>query len=272
MRQHGNDRRAGSTPGPRPDAEPTTDTADATHVVTAAAVDPAGDTPEPRSRRAFIRHTSMGVGSAAMAAAGISASTAAHASPGVRSAKATAAGVPLALTPSCNGGETPAQMEGPLFKPESPQRTKVVTPGITGVLLTLRGVVYDPQCNPLADTLLEFWQTDHNGDYDTSGFSLRGHQYTNARGEYRLDTIVPRDYWGRWGRRTPHIHVQAQAPGGPLFITQLYFPDDTQAYGRDFAVLNARDQLLNRACVIALEARHDGNYDGAFDFVIKTTV
>jgi protocatechuate 3,4-dioxygenase beta subunit len=272
MRQHGHDRRAGSVPGQRPDASPAPEAADSSHIVTAVAADPAEDTPEPRSRRTFLRNTSIGVGSAAIAAAGISASTVAPASAGVRPADAQAAGVPLALTPSCNGTETPAQMEGPLFKPASPQRTKVVTSGITGVLVTLRGVVYDPECNPLADTLLEFWQTDHNGDYDTSGFSLRGHQYTNARGEYRLDSIIPRDYWGRWGRRAPHIHVQAQAPGGPLFITQLYFPDNTQAYGRDFALLNARDQLLNRACVVDLEARDDGDYDGTFDFVIKTTV
>ncbi|MFJ7073666.1 dioxygenase [Streptomyces sp. NPDC098781] len=267
MRQHGHDRRAGSMPGRRPDESPAPD---------AAALDPAEDNPEDtprsRSRRTFIRTTSIGVGSAAVAAAGISGSTTASASARVRPLAAKAAGVPLALTPSCNGGETPEQMEGPLFKPESPQRTKVITPGITGVPLTLRGVVYDPDCDPLADTLLEFWQTDHNGDYDTSGFSLRGHQYTNARGEYRLDTIIPRDYWGRWGRRTPHIHVRAQAPGGPLFITQLYFPDDTRAYGRDFALLNARDQLLNRACVVALEARDDGGYDGTFDFVVKTAV
>ncbi|MCR8576630.1 hypothetical protein [Streptomyces sp. Isolate_219] len=50
------------------------------------------------------------------------------------------------------------------------------------------------------------------------------------------------------------------------------FPDDTQAYGRDFAALNAADRLLNRACTIGLTGPAAGLYTGTFDFVITTTV
>ncbi|GGW49742.1 dioxygenase family protein [Streptomyces xantholiticus] len=184
--------------------------------------------------------------------------------------EARVAGRPLAVTPACDGHETPAATEGPLFKPQSPERTDFLTPAVRGVQLDLSGIVYDTACKPLPGSLIEFWQCDQNGDYDTAGFSLRGHQYTNSRGAFRLRTIIPRDYWGRWGRRAPHIHTQVQAPGGPVLVTQLYFPDDTQAYGRNFAALNASDRLLNRACTITL-AGPQGGYTGAFDFVIQTT-
>lgn len=220
------------------------------------------------SRRAFIRTSSAGMTAALVATSGAGAALAA---PMSTVQEARAAGRPLAVTPACDGHETPAATEGPLFKPESPERTDFITPAIRGVRLDFSGVVYDTACKPLPGTLIEFWQCDQNGDYDTAGFSLRGHQHTNSRGAFRLTTIIPRDYWGRWGQRAPHIHTQVQAPGGPVLVTQLYFPDDTQAYGRDFATLNAADRLLNRACTITLAGPKDGRYTGAFDFVIQTT-
>ncbi|MGP3984321.1 dioxygenase family protein [Streptomyces sp. KR80] len=226
--------------------------------------------PDPKSRRSFIRAGSLGVTSVALAATGVASvneSVASESSPAATRPRSA----PLAVTPACSGHETPAATEGPLFKPESPERTNFITPAITGVYLRLRGVVYDTACKPLPDCLIEFWQCDQNGDYDTAGFSLRGHQRTTARGTYELETIIPRDYWGRWGKRAPHIHTQVQAPGGPILVTQLYFPDDTKAYGRDFAALNARDRLLNRACTITLESLGTGRYAGTFDFVISTT-
>ncbi|MGW1892443.1 dioxygenase family protein [Streptomyces sp. NPDC002004] len=223
----------------------------------------------PRSRRAFMRVGSIGVTTAAFAASGVAATVAQPTTP--HPAPAKAGNAPMALTPSCTGEETPALIEGPLFKPDSPARTDLVTPAVsTGVHLRLSGVVYDTACTPIPGCQIEFWQCDQYGDYDTAGFTLRGHQRTTARGGYELETIIPRDYWGRWGQRAPHIHARVQAPGGPVLITQLFFPDDTEAYGRDFAVLNARDRLLNRACTIALERQAAGGYAGTFHFVITT--
>ncbi|MEU9111298.1 dioxygenase [Streptomyces sp. NPDC048483] len=227
------------------------------------------------SRRSFLRSTSAGVTSVALGAsvAASAGSPPAHAADTDASDPAARRGTrPLAVTPACSGQETPASIEGPLFKPRSPARSDLITPAIRGVRLDLSGVVYDTACKPLPETLIEFWQCDQNGDYDTSGFSLRGHQYTDSRGAYRLRTIIPRDYWGRWGQRAPHIHTQVQASGGPVLITQLYFPDDTQAYGRDFTALNAADRLLNRACTIRLTGPENDRYAGTFDFVITTTV
>src|SRR5205085_4094632 len=72
---------------------------------------------------------------------------------------------------------------------------------------------------PVAGALLDFWQADERGASDTSGFRLRGHQFTDAYGGYRLETIMPGLYPGR----TRHIHVKLQAPNRAVVTTQLYF-------------------------------------------------
>ncbi len=69
--------------------------------------------------------------------------------------------------------------------------------------------------------LLDFWQCDEKGEYDTNGFSLRGHQYANSKGEFFLETLIPGSYPGR----TPHLHVKVQRKGGQVLTTQLYLPN-----------------------------------------------
>jgi len=217
------------------------------------------------TRRAAV-HTGV-VGVAALALGGMSSPSAqAGGSPGGTVAEPNAA--ELALTPSCtDGDETPRNIEGPFFKRNSPLRTDLRTPGVSGVLLNLSGTVYDRHCRVVPGALLEFWQADARGAYDNSGYTLRGHQFTADTGSYTLATVLPRDYRNGRDRRTPHMHVKVQAARGPVLTTQLFFPDDTRAYGLDFARLNARDSFIDRRCTIALTAITDG-YDGVFDFAI----
>ena len=59
------------------------------------------------------------------------------------------------------------------------------------------GQVVDAACRPISGALLDFWQSDDRGRYDNQGYLLRGHQYANAKGEFRLDTLVPGEYPGR---------------------------------------------------------------------------
>jgi protocatechuate 3,4-dioxygenase beta subunit len=189
---------------------------------------------------------------------------------GVVAAGAAKAGT-LPLTPSCtDGDDTPSNIEGPFFKPNSPLRTNLVTPGVTGVLLGMTGKVYDIRCRPVAGALIEFWQADRNGRYDNSGYTLRGHQFSAADGTYVLDTVVPKDYRSGSTWRTPHIHVKVQAPRSRMLTTQLFFPDNTQAYGVNFAALNARDGYIDRDCTILLGQLSNNRYPGSFDFVVRT--
>ncbi len=138
-------------------------------------------------------------------------------------AGAAAAG-PLPPTPACDDGDdpTPPETEGPFFTPSSPQRASLLEPGLAGTRLTLAGVVVGASCHPVERALLDFWQADSGGEYDNQGFRLRGHQFTDAKGRFRLETIVPGLYTGR----TRHIHVKVQAPHEPVLTTQLYFPGE----------------------------------------------
>jgi protocatechuate 3,4-dioxygenase beta subunit len=130
---------------------------------------------------------------------------------------------PLDPTPSCGAdGATPEQTEGPFFTPDSPERTSLLEPGLAGTALVLRGRVLDTSCRPIPGALVDFWQADDAGEYDNSGYRLRGHQFSDADGVYVLRTIVP----GLYSGRTRHIHVKGQSRGGPVLTTQLYFPDE----------------------------------------------
>ena len=107
---------------------------------------------------------------------------------------------------------TIAQTEGPYFKAGSHESASLITPDMPGTKLVLSGYVLTTDCKPVAHALLDFWQANANGQYDNSGYSLRGHQFTDAAGHYQLTTVIPGLYPGR----TEHIHVKVQAPGGPV--------------------------------------------------------
>jgi len=161
------------------------------------------------------------------------------------------------LTPGQSQSLTPAQTEGPYFKAGSPERTALVDDGLSGTRLLLTGRVLDPDGQPVAGALLDFWQANASGAYDNRGYTLRGHQYTDERGAYHLETVVPGLYPGR----TRHIHVKVQAPNGPLLTTQLYFPNEPR---------NASDGIFSPALVLPIQTADDGTESASFDFVVQT--
>ena len=163
-------------------------------------------------------------------------------------------------TPACADADdvTPPQTEGPYFKPSSPQRTSLLEPGMAGTRLVLTGRVLATDataCRPVARALLDFWQADDRGTYDAAGYRLRGHQFTDESGAYRLETIVPGLYTGR----TRHIHVKVQAPNRPILTTQLYFPGEPR---------NARDPIYDPRLVLPVQDTSEGKL-AAFDFVLR---
>ena len=158
----------------------------------------------------------------------------------------------IAPTPQCEDGDAPTseQTEGPYFRPDSPERTSLEEDGVRGDRLVVSGRVLGTDCRPVERALIDFWQADGAGEYDLDGFRLRGHQFTDARGRFRLVTVVPGIYPGR----TRHIHVKVQRPRGPVLTTQLYFGGEGG---------NARDGLFDPALVMS------GDRSAArFDFVV----
>ena len=134
-------------------------------------------------------------------------------------------------TPECGDGDepTPAETQGPFYTPDSPLRGSLLERGTAGTRVVLTGHVFSNACRPIPGALLDFWHADDDGEYDNVGFKLRGHQFTDAMGAYRLETIVPGLYPGR----TRHFHVRVQAPKGRILTTQLYFPGE-QRNRRDY--------------------------------------
>jgi protocatechuate 3,4-dioxygenase beta subunit len=163
----------------------------------------------------------------------------------------------LPPTPACGDDDddlTIAQTEGPYYTPNTPERTSLLEPGITGTRLLVTGTVLSTGCTPIARALVDFWHCDDAGVYDNVGYKLRGHQFTDDAGRYSLETIVPGVYPGR----TRHIHVKVQAPNQPVLTTQLYFPGEPA---------NARDGIYNPALEMALQDSAEGQL-GTFNFVL----
>lgn len=169
---------------------------------------------------------------------------------------AVAAMVELEPTPACVDSDdiTPPQTAGPFYKPRSPERKSLLELGIQGTRIMLEGQVRSTKCKPVQGALVDFWQADGNGVYDNAGYRLRGHQFADGAGRYRLETVTPGVYPGR----TRHFHVRVQAPNRPVLTTQLYFPGEPE---------NKRDFIFNAKLVIALR-NSAGAKAASFDFVL----
>ncbi|MGH7279107.1 MAG: intradiol ring-cleavage dioxygenase [Candidatus Rokuibacteriota bacterium] len=163
----------------------------------------------------------------------------------------------LEPTPACGDDAhvTPRQTEGPFFKPQSPRRQSLLESGTAGTRIVVEGTVLTMGCQPVPRALLDFWHADDHGRYDNAGYHLRGHQFADDAGRYRLQTIVPGLYPGR----TRHFHVKVQAPDGPVLTTQLYFPGEAA---------NERDFIFSPKLTVATRDVPDGKL-GRFDFVLR---
>ena len=168
-----------------------------------------------------------------------------------------ASAAPLQATPACDDGDdpTPELTEGPYFSSGSPRRRSLLGGGVTGTRLTITGYVLTTACKPVRRAKLDFWQADASGEYDNQGYRLRGHQFTDAAGRWRVDTIVPGLYTGR----TKHIHVKVQRPGGAVLTTQVFFPGVSG---------NRGDRLYDSALLLRRWRRVGNRRTARFDFVL----
>jgi protocatechuate 3,4-dioxygenase beta subunit len=167
-------------------------------------------------------------------------------------------GEAASLVPDCTSpaAPTPAMTEGPYYKTGSPERTSLLEPDMTGTRLLITGYVLTTDCEPIPGALLDFWQTDDQGQYDNAGFRLRGHQFTDETGRYQLETISPGIYPGR----TAHIHVKVQAPNGPVLTSQLFLPEVPD---------NQVDSIFSPQLVMEVEDTQDGKL-ASFNFVLDS--
>jgi protocatechuate 3,4-dioxygenase beta subunit len=162
----------------------------------------------------------------------------------------------LAPTPQCHDGDQPTerQIEGPFYKPSSPERSDLLERGTKARMVELSGTVLTRNCKPVSRVLIDLWHADETGEYDNRGFRYRGHVFTDAAGRFDFRTIRPAPYPGR----TRHYHVKVLATGRQLLTTQLYFPNEP---------LNARDDFYSRALEVALADAGEA-MKARFDFVL----
>jgi protocatechuate 3,4-dioxygenase beta subunit len=181
-------------------------------------------------------------------------------------ATATSASTPSATVPAtqsitnatlaCTTPATPLVelTEGPYYTANPPQNATLRTAGVAGTPLTLTGYVVSKSCQPIANAKLDFWQADGNGNYDNSGYTLRGWQLTGANGAYRLDTVIPGLYPGR----TEHIHFKVTV-NGQTYTSQLFFPGVSQ---------NASDSIYSSRMLVTLNTT-TSPVTGSFTFIVN---
>jgi protocatechuate 3,4-dioxygenase beta subunit len=114
-----------------------------------------------------------------------------------------------------------------------------------GEPLVMSGRVTDPERQPVADALIEVWQTAPNQLYDVQDRDqpqghLRASFRTSIEGTYRFRTIMPVSYpipddgpagqllaaMGRHPFRPAHVHFMISAPGYRTLVTHLFFEGD----------------------------------------------
>lgn len=161
------------------------------------------------------------------------------------------------------GKATENSVLGPFFTedaPDVPLGESIASEGkgeymyVEGRVLTLKG-------EPIPGAVIETWETDEKGFYDTqyterSVPDCRGRLRTDAEGTYGYRAVVPVSYpipgdgpvgdlllkLGRQNLRPSHLHVMIDAPGFRKVVTSLY-PEGDEFLSSD-AVFGVKKSLV----------------------------
>ncbi|MCY4525752.1 MAG: hypothetical protein OXB89_04010, partial [Anaerolineaceae bacterium] len=145
------------------------------------------------------------------------------------------------LTPGCSPSIAQTSL------PEFPDPVEAL-----GEVFILQGRVLDTHGEPVADALVEIWQTDSNGAYDhprasrggfDSNFQHFGADLSDNEGFWAFRTVIP----GQEARRPLHIHFRVRLDDQPVLTSQFYFAtmlDDTESDGIFRGAGDAVESLL----------------------------
>ena len=121
--------------------------------------------------------------------------------------------------------QTASQTAGPFFHLgfEHACRDPIVA-SPADVAVTIRGRVLDGAGDPVPDAVLEIWQPDASGSFDTTGARGFGRICTDDRGEFVIRSIQPGSIDGR---QAPHFNVTVLMRGLLRHLsTRVYFSND----------------------------------------------
>jgi hydroxyquinol 1,2-dioxygenase len=161
-------------------------------------------------------------------------------------------------------GATESTVFGPFHRlgaPEMPAGGNIAHRDTAGLPALVRGRVLDLDGKPIAGAVLDVWQTQTNGLYDSQdqaldGLHMRGKFTTDAEGRYLIRTVRPVNYpipsdgpvgvmlkaTGRHPWRPAHIHFVVSAEGYDPVTTHIF--DRTDPYLESDAVFAVKDSLI----------------------------
>jgi len=156
----------------------------------------------------------------------------------------------------------------------------LVSPQAKGERILVKGRILDGAGQPLTDALVEIWQADAAGLYNSPEekrgaadphFTGWGRQPTNSKtGEFRFETIKPGRAPYPDGRlMAPHITVWIVARGINIGLhTRLYFGDEQNANAED-PVLARIEHRARIATLIAPRSEENGLPCYTFDIHLQ---
>jgi len=171
------------------------------------------------------------------------------------------------LVDSINNAKPPEATEstvlGPFFTEDAHdvQNGDSIASEGKGDYMYVEGRVTDTQGKPVVNAIIDTWQTDGHGLYDTQYDErlepdCRGRLRTKEDGSYAFRAVVPVPYpipsdgtvgrmvakLGRHVFRPAHLHMQIQAPGYETLTTALYFKGDPYLFSD--AVFGVKSSLI----------------------------
>jgi catechol 1,2-dioxygenase len=144
--------------------------------------------------------------------------------------------------------ETTSDILGPFYRPDGPVRSNLRIAGEKGEFVELLGKIKHQDCTtPYKNAKIELWHCGADGVYDnsTSEFRYRGTTFSDEKGNYSFQTILPVSYDAGGGQIRPaHFHMMITAEGYQPLVTQLYFNGDPHikedAYANSEAAVRRR--------------------------------
>jgi protocatechuate 3,4-dioxygenase beta subunit len=166
---------------------------------------------------------------------------------------------------------------GPFHREGAPYRCKVTPPLEPGTVLVISGRVWGADTRkPLANTVMDIWQANHQGRYDNDDpknppaanvFKNRARLITDEQGYYEFESIHPGAYRideKTW--RPSHIHYWIRCTNYRSLVTQLYFRGDPH---------NKGDAWIRESLIIDLTERKSAGgtayRTGRFDIILART-
>jgi protocatechuate 3,4-dioxygenase alpha subunit len=158
---------------------------------------------------------------------------------------------------------------------------RMVNPDTIGDKITVRGVVYDGTGTPLRDAMVEIWQADAGGLYNSpeetrgtadpnfDGWGRAAGDYTTGR--WSFDTIRP--------GRVPFVNGELQAPHISFWIvarginlglhTRMYFPEDATMIAADPLIKRIEHQIRVPTLVAVRTGEVEGRTEYQFDIRLQ---